>query len=154
MDIKKIMGCFEYFFGNFNPENYEHRVAFQKFVYLLRDKFTNEYKDYGWHLRGPYSYDLTDDLFKHKKTGEEHTLPNEKEKRFLDTLKEKVLSTTNDQIEKTNRIELYGSLLYLLDKHSKLPDSELVEKMHTRKPWYTIEEIQKAIITLRKIYQR
>ncbi|MFH0927761.1 MAG: hypothetical protein V1822_04235 [Candidatus Micrarchaeota archaeon] len=117
---------------------FEERLRFQKFFYTLlhfrvipKDEL---YASYYWYLRGPYSVRASD--IGHSIIGEQPASQNEiPVPQNLEYLKK-----INGDIRK---IELYASILYLLDHGYSLPS--IVVEIIMKKPNYSREEIQEML---------
>lgn len=67
MSLDKVVACFKELGFKPTVENFEHRLIIQKAVYLLQLKGIKT--DFGYHLyvRGPYSKELTDQIYGNRK---------------------------------------------------------------------------------------
>jgi len=67
MRLDKVIACLKAL--NFKPkvENFEHRLIIQKAVYLLQLKGVKTGFGYHLYVRGPYSKELTDQVYASKK---------------------------------------------------------------------------------------
>jgi uncharacterized protein YwgA len=67
MNLDKVVACFKAL--GFNPkiDNFEDRLVIQKSVYLLQMKGVKTGFEYSLYVRGPYSRELTDQIYGNKK---------------------------------------------------------------------------------------
>lgn len=67
MNLDKVVACLKAL--NFKPtvENFEHRLIVQKAVYLLQLKGIKTGFGYHLYVRGPYSKELTDQVYDNKR---------------------------------------------------------------------------------------
>jgi len=70
MNIGKVIACLKEL--NFRPriDSFEHRLLIQKTVYLLQLKALKSGFEYNLYARGPYSPELTDEIYSHKNSME------------------------------------------------------------------------------------
>lgn len=139
-----------------NPkmESFEERKRVQKLVYLL-DKTVGMNFDfpYNWYLHGPYSPDVTKIIFnvveKRQEVDSNPTILDSNDFRKIEKLK----SFLKADIDSIDELELLVSVHYLLtcSGNSKPSIKEIVSFMQEKKPYFTENEVQKAIERLQPL---
>ena len=71
MNLDKIVACFKALGFKPDVDNFEHRLIIQKAVYLLQLKGVKTGAEYHLYVRGPYSRELTDQVYSNKKKVEQ-----------------------------------------------------------------------------------
>lgn len=96
---------------------------------------------YYWHIRGPYSYELTRVLLSERENGYAPSGdPLTEEDRRLAS---RVRSLVHDKIDDPLELELYASVWYLTPKRD-LPEADrksIVETMRCSKPHFSKERV-------------
>ena len=139
-----------------NPrmETFTERKKVQKLVYLLDKVFGLNLKfPYSWYLHGPYSPMVTKiiyDVIEGRQRVDPYTKPlsgGTLEK--IDRMK----SFLGNDIHFNDNLELLASLHFVMEraKESGLTLEDAIEFLKTKKPYFTNEEIQKAIDRFRTL---
>lgn len=134
---------------SFDMSLFKNRLFYQKLIFLLNE-ITNEFNyNYNWYIRGPYSPDLTKDMFYINelwnqnnsfidmiKTKNVHDKSLDTEITSINTLKSSFIKEFNREWD-TNDLEILASLLFI-DKHtySKCRNSKIdtIKEFIERKP--------------------
>lgn len=133
----------------FNMSGFENRLYYQKLIFLLNELSDELNYNYNWYIRGPYSPDLTKDLFYidelwnhnrpflymiNKKNSFNRTIDNAIDN--LNFLKSSFNNMFNRDWEATD-LEILSSLLFI-DRHTykKCRKSKIntIEEFKVRKP--------------------
>ena len=126
----------------FDRSLYQNRLIVQKLAYTM--KFMNysiPYK-FSWHLMGPYSKELTADIFgsniSEPVSGADIT---------------KIQGFIQGEIGNPDKMELIASILYLIKERGKSLEKEddLLFTLQTLKPKFTSAEIKDAIQKIKPI---
>ncbi len=160
MDRQKILlaKSFEAVGIELRTDNFDNRLILQKAVYILQQAGIQLGYRYGWYLRGPYSPELTNDVFSVLKEGEEA----EKElKRWrldnnlsglLQNLKPLLVVEGESTEEQSKRLELIASVLFLLKTNqAKETDHErtsLILKKNGKN--FDTNQVEQAITELKQ----
>jgi uncharacterized protein YwgA len=135
-DIQKMIACFRELDFRFDIDRFEDRLVAQKIVCLLDLKDLDLGYQSDLYLRGPYSPDLTLDLYRHHeelKGLHTETRLNDNEKLLIGQLKEMIgLTPSMLEIAAT-----YGYLKYRLH----LPHQESLNRLRKMKPFYSQSKI-------------
>ena len=126
----------------FDKSLYQNRLIVQKLAYAM--KFMNysiPYKFY-WHLMGPYSKELTADIFSSNISEPVSTTDITKIQGFI-----------QGEIDNPDRMELIASIMYLVREPGRSLDKEddLIFTLQSLKPKFTIIEIKGAIQKIKSI---
>ena len=131
--IEKIITYLKFLGVELRLDTFSNRKQIQKIIYLIENLV---YLDlgyrYSWYLHGPYSPDLTQELFKNEKIKSDvATNLDEDEVKKLMTLREFL----GDDINSSDNLEILGSLCFLLSigKHAKKSDKEMIEILKEKK---------------------
>lgn len=117
---------------------FEERIRLQKLIYLSEAVGINLGFSYNWHIRGPYSPQLAKVMFE-AVSGEKRQTEDASEQEKIQALKN-FLGTDIDSSEK---LELIGSLRYLLDlakKDNRSPE-HAIDLLCKTKPQFSREEV-------------
>lgn len=128
-------------FGPIRLDDFDDRLRMQKLAFLIQE--VGGYHDFGyyWHIRGPYSPELTRALFSER---ENEDAPGggplaEEDRR----LASRVRSLVHDKVDDPLELELYASVWYLTPERD-LPESDrksIVETMRCSKPHFSKEQV-------------
>ncbi len=122
-------------------DTFEDRLRMQKLVYLAKSFGVKLDYGYNWYLHGPYSRELTRDLYEitqNRSVAEEPLSQNETRK--IDQLK----SFLGKDSESPDRLELLASIQYLKDvgKSVDASDQEILQVLREKKRYFSEQEIQ------------
>jgi len=129
-------------------ETFAERKRIQKLVYLLDKVFGLNFKvPYSWYLHGPYSPMVTKiiyDVIEGRQRVDPHIEPlSEETLGKIDRMK----SFLGNDIHSNDNLELLASLHFVM-KHatdSGLTLEDAIDFLKSKKPYFTNEEIQKAV---------
>lgn len=128
-------------------DSFDNRLDIQKTIYLAQEMGLKLGLSYNWYIRGPYSPDLSNLIYDVNVREEDSTINlTEYAKDRLNMLKEFVSNSVPESM-KGNVLswkELLASIHYLKFKNG-YGASKINEIISTQKPWYSEEEVKKAI---------
>jgi uncharacterized protein YwgA len=140
-----------------NPkmETFVERKKVQKIVYLLDKVFKMDFGfSYNWYLHGPYSPEVTRIVFdvvegRQNVTLESTSLTGEDQHK-INSLK---TFLGEADLNSTDKLELLVSVHYLLDcyRQSKTKKADVVAFLKEKKPYFSTEQVCKAIDRLYSI---
>jgi uncharacterized protein YwgA len=139
-NLEKVIACFKEF--GFRPavDEFQDRLKMQKIVYILQKMGVKSGFSFGLHVRGPYSPDLTEDIYRNKclveklKTGCRLSGP---EVKIINRYKSAVDSTPA-------QLEVISTYIYLKDSWG-LHEGPAVRKLKEMKPFYSEADIAVGI---------
>ena len=114
--------------GEANTENFSNRINVQKKIYLLQKLGLDMKYDFGWYLYGPYSQELTRDIY--NKEALLGTTNDNPAKTKLPNKDEKILSQLNEILSNFKEEELN----YWLELLASLQFLESKSKLKEKKP--------------------
>lgn len=135
-----------------NMDTFTSRLILQKTVYLLKEFGLDLGYSFGWHIRGPYSATLADDLF------ECNGLPPFAFEEIVDEIAEGegerlqgASQALKGYLEDSRFLEVLASVRYLGRKGNRILGDEraaLVTEAQEEKPTFSREEIERAVEVL------
>jgi len=120
-------------------DNFEEKITVQKAVYITQKLGMNFNYDFGWHVRGVYSPELTVDMYEIRNKPVDYS-PSPDELEIVKKLKS--IESNPQKIPKA--LELFSTVVYA-DKHRGMEGDEIPEFVKKVKPWFDDEEIDDAI---------
>lgn len=144
----KLFACLRVLGIRTKMNTFADRKKVQKLVYLLDKVFDMNFNFlYSWYLHGPYSPEVTRRVFDviegREVVRSDPKFLSKEDMRKIDRLK---LFLGTD-INSNDNLELLASLHFVMNraKDSGLTLEEAIDFLKTKKPYFTDEEIQKAI---------
>ncbi len=140
MSLDLILSAFKNLAGReLNKGLYTDRLIAQKLAYIMKFLGYPINYPFSWYLRGPYSHDLANAMFSEE--------PREETRVDLESLK----AFIQNDINSPDRMELTGSLLYLIREGGKSLDNEedLILTLCSLKPQFSKDEVKMAIIKIK-----
>jgi uncharacterized protein YwgA len=127
-------------------KTFRDRLIVQKMTYLLKSAGVAPDYFYSWYVRGPYSIAVSNDSRNYYGSSDKFSGElTQKEADVVNRMRAFLSDDLRDLDRLDQKLELYGSLLFLHDeKKLELGSQELVSLLKYFKPWFTIEEIQAA----------
>ena len=139
-DIQLVLSAFRCIKGiKFNKSLYEHRLIAQKLAYVMKTLGYTISSSFSWYLRGPYSHQLAEEMYSienNQSVNEDFT---------------RIKMFVQEEINDTNKMELIGSLLYLIREGGRSLEKEddLIFTLCSLKPQFSREEVKSAINKIR-----
>ncbi len=128
---------------NIDLDNFDEKLIIQKTVYIAQKMGFNFGYNFGWYVRGVYSSSLTVDLYgMDEKTTYNPTSDDISLVKLINSFKKDF----NDN--GVSAFELISSVVYA-DKHRHMNEDDITHFIKRVKPWYTDNQIKKAIILLK-----
>lgn len=148
-DLTKTLAFFYKTRGKLcNKEFFKDRLILQKIAFLISSNKPQHAKTFSWYIRGPYSPKFTDEFYEEAEQINDNEIVNcsfsEDEKDLI--LKLKNIFDTKDYLE----WELHISILFLSRQNKMSDKDELVGMVHSLKPWFSEEKIEKAYDKLKQ----
>ncbi|MBI2675366.1 MAG: hypothetical protein HYX24_02825 [Candidatus Aenigmarchaeota archaeon] len=132
--------------------SFNDRLKLQKITYIIISAGINLDYKFGWHLRGPYSSLLASDGFMLSNNSQSYIdvgyrIPEYCQKK-IEEVRENFGSDLSDTSD-TNMMELYSSILYIVNRGEKISDEKIIQYVKNRKPWFDEQTIKKALDKIR-----
>jgi len=125
-------------------QTFSERKRVQKLVYLMKSFGIQLDYSFGWYLHGPYSPDLTRELYDNSQqaVASAEIRMNPLETKRLDSLKDFL----KEDIESSDSLELLVSLHYLLStgREAGYNDKQIIEVLKQKKPFFSDSEISRC----------
>jgi uncharacterized protein YwgA len=124
-------------------ETFQERKRNQKLAYLLQQVGAVKLGyDFSWYIRGPYSPQLTHDLYAQREFSKTVVPLSDDEKIGVVNLKKFL----RDYVESPDALELLISLHFLraLGKQCGKAQEEVMSTLREKKPFFSAEEIERA----------
>jgi len=127
-------------FSSVDPNSFDNRLVYQKIIYLLQYSGVNLGYRFNWYIRGPYSPELTEVIFKVR---EEPSLFSEsqnirfKNQEDIDKKVKKFLKTVGEYSKDPEFLEILASIAYIKenDAQYKNSDEKLKDRLLSLKPF-------------------
>lgn len=137
--------------SQFNLEEFDDRLRFQKLVFIAKKMGHNLGYTFNWYARGPYSPSLTRVVFNAQDqnafTRDTSDL-NVSESRIIDDLREFL----GDEIENPKSLELIASVWYFLKDrtYTAAERDRIIEIIIQKKPHFTYDEVREVFDRIQK----
>lgn len=120
--------------------SFNDKLTIQKSVYLARKFGLSFNYDFGWHVKGVYSSDLTVELYSMRDNQSNYS-PSQREVEFI----EKLQSIERISKDFTSSLELFSTVVYAKKDRGMEKDEEIINFVKRVKPWFTKGEIKKSL---------
>jgi len=156
MNESKLLACLHSLGIKPSMKTFDERKRMQKLTYLIPlfdIDIGLRFDSYNWYLHGPYNPELTSTLFditeNHRRFAVGKLKREEVEK--ISELK----SFLGEDLYSADSLELIVSLHFLLERATEheLDETEAVEFLKKKKPYFTLSEIHQALEKVRTIPQ-
>lgn len=144
----KLFACLRALGIDPKMETFAERKKVQKLVYLLDKVFGISFEfPYNWYLHGPYSPMVTrivyDVIEARQRVDVDIEFLSEETLQKIDLMK----SFLGNDIDSNDNLELLASLHFVMQRarNSGFTLEDAIEFLKTKKPYFTNEEIQKAV---------
>lgn len=139
--------------GNFSPrffaKSFDHRLVFQKTIYLLQSFGLYLGYSFSWYIRGPYSPALTrkgyELVHKFEKSPNISFVEGSSEDRFRD-----FLDFLGEKKNDANWLETLASLHFLKQIYPRRTKVQIMRMVLLKQPYLTLAECERAWDYLRK----
>jgi uncharacterized protein YwgA len=127
-------------FSSVEPNSFENRLVYQKIIYLLQYSGVNLGYRFNWYIRGPYSPELTNVIFKIQ---EEPSVYSEsqnirfKNQEEIDKKITKFLKTLGENAKNPEFLEILASISYIKENDAAYANSDerLKNRLISLKPF-------------------
>lgn len=149
--LNLLHSLFKFFtYKKIDMSSFNDRLRFQKIIYIMNSAGIDLDYRFGWHLRGPYSSSLASDGFALTNRPETfidipYRVP-EKCAKIIENIREKFSNDITD----ISKLELFAAILFIAKSEGESTDSEIVERVRNRKPWFDESTIESALHRLRE----
>ncbi len=140
--LGRLLGSLKILGVNPSLETFSERKRNQKLAYLIQEiADVSLGYTFSWYIRGPYSPDLTRDLFGGHTTAPVETL-NRDESTRVATLKNQL----GDYLDSPDLLEVLVSLHYLrgIGREQKVSKSDVMNALKEKKPFFSDMDVEKA----------
>jgi len=132
----KIIACFKELRFKFDKKNFTHRLIAQKIACLLDLKGIHLGYPWNIYVRGPYSPELTKDLFEHSDEFSQFVT-----EASLTEKESAIVKNLNDIFKLKPVLLEIGSTYGYFIKHSQCSPSEAIKLVKRLKPFYSESDI-------------
>ena len=151
-------------FGDYE-NSYETRLQTQKVIYLFEVLNNSNYYDYSWYLAGPYSAELSRQIYQSiikepepNRRGWENVVLNSKANEIIDKIRRCIDQSNriiNRSLQRTQLLELIGSIVYIAKNYVSTTNPNrleiVVNKLKLNKPQFAdvnnLRDLVRYIIT-------